>query len=469
MAALGPSPFRSPLYWVAFAAGLAWTVLLWTRATPLASALDDEIGHFLIARDSWVHPQLMLNAWGRVGTTMSFLLPAAVGLDVARAIALVMSAATVVITTQVARLVGVRGLVLVPVFLWFQPWFHLYGNAVLTEIPFSLAMLTACWAALAGRDAVASLLFGLLPLMRHEGIAVLGLWVLFPLIRKRWRCVALAALPLLVYQAAFSLVFHKAPFALYFRATPSTSYGHGGWLHYALPLARSIGPPVALLAAVGVVVARRDRRVLLLAAPFVLLVLVETVIFRFGLFGSGGNADYLLPVAALAAVAAALGSDRVVAAVPRGSIRAPAVIAAVLALATAAYALRTRPAHADAAAQPMSAAVSFLEARHTDMSRVTATHVWFFELSGAHIPAGDGLHSPWSRAPRPRRLAPGSIVVWDCFYSDRFGLRWSRLRRAGFVELARFGGGRVVVLQRPAAQGTAGARLGVTMSRPRCL
>ena len=111
-----------------------------------------------------------------------------------------------------------------------------------------------------------------------------------------WRDLALAALPLLVYQAAFSLAFDKAPFALYFRGTPTASYGHGGWLHYVLPLVRSIGPPVALLAAVGLVVTRRDRRVLLLAAPFVLLVLVETVIFRFGLFGSGGNADYLLPV-----------------------------------------------------------------------------------------------------------------------------------------------------------------------------
>ena len=49
------------------------------------------------------------------------------------------------------------------------------------------------------------------------------------------------------------------------------------------------------------------------------------------------------------------------------------------------------------------------------------------------------------------------------------GLRWSRLRRAGFVQLARFGGGRVVVLQRPPGHGTTGARSGVTIKRPRCL
>ncbi len=97
MAALSRSPFRSPLYWVAFGAGLAWTVVMWIRAAPFASVLDDEIGHFLVARDSWVHPQLLLNAWGRVGTTIAFVLPAAAGLDVARGAALAMSAATFVL------------------------------------------------------------------------------------------------------------------------------------------------------------------------------------------------------------------------------------------------------------------------------------------------------------------------------------------------------------------------------------
>jgi hypothetical protein len=465
MAALARSPFRSPLYWVAFSAGLGWTVLLWVRAGSFASALDDEIGHFLIARDAWVHPQLILNAWGRVGTTISFLLPAAAGLEIARGAALTMSAATVVITTQVARLLGVRALALVPVFLWFQPWFHLYGNAVLTEIPFSLALLAGCWAALAARDAVASLLFGVLPLIRHEGIAVLGLWAAFLVVRRRWRDLALAPVPLLAYQVAFSLAFETVPFALYFRTTPSSPYGHGSWLHYALPLVRSIGPPVALLAAAGLLLSRRDRRVVLLAAPFILLVLMETVIFRFGLFGSGGNADYLLPVAAFAAVTSAMGADRVIAAAPR----AAALVAAVLVIATTVYALRTRPAHADPVAHSMSSAVSFLRARHADMSRVTATHVWFFQMSGAAIPAGDGFHSPWSHPARPARLPFGSTVLWDCSYSNRFGLRWGRLRRAGFTVLARFGGGRVVVLHRAAAHGTTGARAGVTIRRPRCL
>src|SRR3954466_3804328 len=216
MAALARSPFRSPLYWVAFLAGLAWTVLLWTRAAPFASALDDEVGHFLVARDAWVHPQLMLNAWGRVGTTLSFLLPAAAGLEVARAAALAMSAATVLIATQVARLVGVRALALVPPFLWFQPWFHLYGNAVLAEVPFTLVMVAACWAALAEREVVASLLFGSLPLIRHEGLVVLGLWMAFLLVRRRLPPLALSALPLLVYQALFAVVYSKAPFSMYF-------------------------------------------------------------------------------------------------------------------------------------------------------------------------------------------------------------------------------------------------------------
>ncbi len=464
-----PSPFRSPLYWVAFAAGLAWTVLLWTRAAPLASTLDDEIGHFLVARDAWVHPQLILNAWGRVGTTLSFMLPATIGLQAARGAALAMSAGVVLVATQIARLLGVRVLVLVPVLLWFQPWFHSYANAVLTEIPFSLALAGAIWAALAGRLGIASLLFGVLPLMRHEGIAVLGLWALYLLLRRACRALALAAAPELAYQAAFGLALGKAPFSLYFHSTTAGLYGRGGWLHYLLPLARSIGPPVGLLAILGIASGRRNLRLLLVAAPYALLVLLETAIFHFGLFSSGGNISFLVPVAVLAAVAAAAGSDALIAFArrhqprsrPRPRLAMGSAVAALAAVATIGYAFRTHPARADAAAVPMRQAVRFLRLRQIDASRATATHVWFFELSGKRIPAGDGYHSPWSRPPPPRRLARGSVVVWDCFYSNRFGLRWRPLTLAGFHELARFGRGRVVVLERTAARGKA-------LPQPRC-
>lgn len=468
MAALSRSPFRTPLYWVAFGAGLVWTVAMWIRAAPFASVLDDEVGHFLVARDSWVHPQLLLNAWGRVGTTLAFVLPAAVSLQVARGAALAMSAATVLVATAVARRLGVRTLALVPAFLWFQPWFHFYGSAVVTEVPFSLALIGACWAALADRFLIASVLFGLLPLIRHEGIALLALWIAFLIVRRRWGLIALSVLPLLAYQVAFSLVFHVRLFAIYLHKTARASYGHGGWLHYVLPLGRSIGPVVALLALAGIVARRRDLRFAAFAAPFVLLVLVETVIFRLGLFGSGGNVDYLLPVATFAAVSAGFGGDLALKLAPTRFLLAPAVIAAVLALAAGVYALRTKPAHADAAARPMHAAVRFLHARRQDAGSVTATHVWFFEMSGASIPSSDGLHSPWSRPPRPSRIAAGSPVVWDCFYSGRFGLSWKKLRRAGFGQLASFGGGRVVILRRDGGQGTGGALRGMTIRRPRC-
>jgi hypothetical protein len=438
-------------------------VLLWTRAAPLASTLDDEVGHFLVARDAWVHPQLILNSWGRVGTTLTFMLPAAVGLQVARGAALAMSAGVVLVATQIARRVGVRALVLVPVLLWFQPWFHTYANAVLTEIPFSLALAGAIWAALAGRLGIASLLFGLLPLMRHEGIAVLGLWVVYLLLRRAWRALALAVAPELIYQAVYGLALDRAPFSLYFHSTATAVYGRGGWLHYVLPLARSVGPSVGLLAVLGVVAGRRNIRFLLVAAPYLLLVLLETAIFHFGLFSSGGSISYLVPVAVLAALAAAVGFDALIAYARSHQPRAPrwpqlgsaAALAAVVVAATVGYAFRTHPARADAAAVPMRQAVRFLHARHIEPSSAAATHVWFFQLSGKRIPAGDGYHSPWSRPPAPQRLARGSVVVWDCFYSNRFGLRWRRLALAGFHELARFGGGRVVVLERAALRGGA--------------
>jgi hypothetical protein len=117
---------------------------------------------------------------------------------------------------------------------------------------------------------------------------------------------------------------------------------------------------------------------------------------------------------------------------------------------------------------PMRQAVAFLTRQSANLSAVTATHVWYFELSHATLPVGDGLHSPWSHPARPSRIAPGGLVAWDCFYSNRFGLRWRRLRAARFRELARFGRGAVVVLRREsggaALPASPGCRPGATAS-----
>jgi hypothetical protein len=177
------------------------------------------------------------------------------------------------------------------------------------------------------------------------------------------------------------------------------------------------------------------------------------VIFRFGLFAGAGYGIFLLPVAPFAAVAAAVGVERSQAlgadllARRRFVAAVPAVLAAVIVLATVGNALRSRPLTADGAGAPMRQAVAFLDARHIDPARVAATHVWYFALSGAPVPGG-GLQSPWSHPARPRRQPDGAVDVWDCFYSNSFGLKWRWLRAAGFHELARFGGGRVAVLRR---------------------
>lgn len=458
---------RSPLYWLAFAAGLAWSALLWARSPRLSSPLDDEIGHFLISRDVPADPALALDLWGRAINTVVYVPSALLGLEAARGFSLLIAAATVLVATRVAELLGVRCLALVPVLLWFQPWFHGNSTAVLTELPFTLALIGGCCAWLSGRTTPASVLFGVLPLVRHEGIAMLGLWCLLLLAERRWRAIAIAVAPFLLYQAAYALVFDEPPFGVYFGAEPTKYYGSGGWTHFALPLIRSASPVVALLAAVGLVLGWRDRRLILMAVPFTVYLLLQVVFFRFGLFGSGGLAVFLLPLAPFLAVTAALGAQRLAEAAARRTRwrHAGTALAGVAALGTVLYGLRSTPLQPDPAAGPIEQAVRMMERRGLDAQPVTSTHVWFYELSGQRLPARvghvDAFDTPWSRPRPPRSLAPSTVVVWDCFYSDRFGLRWRDLRASGFRELGRFGSGEAVVLRK----GGGGRPLG---PRPSC-
>jgi hypothetical protein len=425
------------VWWAGFVAGLAWTAYLWVRSPELSAPLDDEIGHVLIARDAWHDPELLLNLWGRTGNTVAYMVPAAIGLTAARLAALAMAAGTVVVATRIAQRLSSRSAAFVPLLLFFQPWFPDNGYAALTELPFMLLLTAGALAWLGERPQLASVCLGMLPLVRHEGLVPLGLWLLYLLVRRDWRPLGLALAPFLLYHALLSIVFGKVPFEIYFNASPTGRYGSGGWLYYAKPLVRSIGVVVLALALFGLIARRRERRVLLFAAPFVLYGLAEAVIYHFGWFASGGYVVFLLPLAPFAAVAAALGIDRL----REAGLPWPAL--ALVCLGAVALGLRVDPRETSEPQRVMRQAADYVR----DPDRVVATHVWFFETSGARLPhADDPADPPWSQPRRPRR---GDLVLWDRWYSNRFGLRKSRLtRRRGFVVVRRFGDGDAILYRR---------------------
>jgi hypothetical protein len=435
-------------YAISFAAGLAWTA--WLMASSPGVPIHDELGHVRFAAESWQHPSYLLDPWGRPANTLTYAIPARWGLDGARMMSLLIAGATVLLTTRIAQRLGLRLLFIVPLVLWFQPWFNDLSYTALTEVPFSLALVAGVAAALDRRDRWASVAFGLLPLFRHEGIVILGVWGVVCLVRRAWRPAVIAAVPLVVYEIAFALADGRSAFAeVYLEPRETTFYGAGGLSHFLSPVGTGAGWAVLALAVLALPRLRTLRWRALALAPFVLYFATHTVLYRFGLYASGGYGLFLLPLAPALAISAALGTEWLAggaSSVARSRmLRAGSVVATAAVLGVVVYlGVQTDPRPLDREGVTMRAVAAWLDARDVPPESVYTTHAWlntFYEVPFRPILSNRTTATPLNVIPA------GSYLVWDGHYSNRLGwpIEYLSDPGRGWARLTSFGDNLAVV------------------------
>lgn len=440
----------------AFALGIGWLLVMLLRSPGVL--LDDELTHALISLNALRYPEALLDVWGRPGNTAAYMLPALLGgLTGRRLAAIAMTALTAVLAAAIAGRFGLRARWLVVLAVFFQPWISGIGFQSLTQMPFSLALAAGVLVWMTGRWGWAGLCFGLLPLIRHEGIALAGVWVVYALARRQWRSATFAIAPLALYNLAYLAQFGHLASGNLLDAVPTTDYGSGSWTHF-LPLFRDgVGRPVLALFLLGLVPAARRRdaagrvpggRALLYLAPYALYFALHTVLYHFGLFASGGYGVFLLPLAPAVAVLAALGAEwadghlkRLLAkrgspAISRWAALAPAavVIAAVVGVG-----LDVAPTPLDPIDAVQRQAASWVaDWQAADSARaalpILAPHVAFWL---AYQPVWPTATKPWSF--EMDRLPAGGLLVWDSKYSAGRGYTPDALTAAGWHEVERFG------------------------------
>jgi hypothetical protein len=394
-------------------------------------ALDDEITHALISLNAWTYPEALLHAWGRVGNTLAYMLPALLdGFEGRRVGAVIMTVVSMLIAAAIARRLGVRPLWLTVMAGLFQPWMLQFGYQGLTQMPFMLALIAGVWFALTERRTAAAFCFGLLAVIRHEGVALTGVAALFIIAegaqRRRWRDLivglALLALPLSAYNLAYRAIIGVWPSGNLFNLIPTTEYGSGGWLHFVPHLAAGVGLPVGALALLGLIpAARLPRRAVLIGfLPFVFYFVLHTIIYRFGLYASGGYGVFLLPLAPAIAVLAGLGADWAARRLPP-LILPPAGI--LIAGTIIGFGLVTAPLYpVEPLHDALRAAAQWVHEHHPDVphAAIAAAHIAFWRFYDPHF------ESPWGDwhydyAALPER----AVLVWDPRYSAGRGADWS--------------------------------------------
>jgi hypothetical protein len=444
------SAVAAAFVWLTAVGGLSWAALLLLASR--GTLLDDEVTHLLIARDAWQDPKLILSVWGRTANTLVFMPVAPFGLTAARVAALALSCVIVFLTVRLARCFHVEWPWVTPLLLLFQPWFAQWSFQALTEIPFTLFMIAGWVLLLERHPIIASVAIGLLPLIRHEGILLLGLWVAMSAWRRQWSAAMAGLVPLAVYNAVSLGTTGFLPASVYFAPKPTEMYGSGGWLHYAMPLVSGVGTPVALLAIFGLPTMLRSSPARLFLVWNVIYVAMQVVIFRFGLFASGGYLVFLLPVAPLVAIMAAHGLRELLSLVRAAHVTlrleraAGVLLVLVVTLLVVKGGLAASPIPRDQYQTPLEQAAAWIRDEGLNKSPVVATHVWFYY----YLPLRVG-----TAAPPLASLPVGTVLVWDSKYSEPQGWTLRRLSdpESGWEFLQQFGSGDVQIYRKSKTPG----------------
>lgn len=432
------------LTWVALAGGIAWAIYFLVAAKGVEGA--DPIGHFVISREAWHRPDLMLHHWGRPVNTAVYMPAALFGLTAARLTSLVLAVLTALVTLRLAHRLQVQPAFVVMLLFWFQPWTARWVvHPALTEIPFTLLMVLCAYLFVSGRLLTASLVVGFLPLARVEAIALTGLWAAYCLWRREWRAAALAVLPIIVYAGLHRWVFGHLPAGRY-PIVPTFSPGEHllvprgaprpDWWRFVYQLLSGIGLPAAILALYGVPLVVRSPSRLAAFGWYASYLAVHMGAFGIGMLAAlgGDQIRYLFPLAPAVSIVGTLGLqtfvgqmgaslDELVGRRDQARRLGWLIMAACLVLVLAAG-VRQKPARIDEEVVAVKDTVDWLRQQGLADGPLVATHVVVHYFLPGHLrPVGPGVRSDalWTEVPPLAAMPVGTVVVWDSHFSRSFG------------------------------------------------
>jgi hypothetical protein len=437
---------------LAFAAGVAWAIYFLLAAKGVEGA--DPIAHFVISREAWHRPALMLHHWGRPVSTLVYMPAALFGLEAARITSLLLGVLTAFVTVRLAHRLRVQPAFAVLILFWFQPWNARWlVHPTLTEIPFTLLMVSSAYLFVSGRPVLTALIVGLLPLARIEAIALTGLWVIYCIWRREWRGAVLAMLPVVVYSGLYRWVFGQLPGgdfpivpmfsrgARHLLARPGTL--HQDWWRFVTTLQSGVGLPAVVLTLFGMPLIIRSAPRVAIFIWYAVYLAVHAAAFGVGILAAQGGDQirYLFPIAPAVSIAGALGLTAFTGqmgeslaelfarrdhAARLGSLVMAACIVLVLAAG-----LRQKPTPVDPEFVAAKTTVDWLRRQEMATGPLVSTHVVIHYLLPGHlfsVRLGVDPEALWQDPPPLATMPVGTVVVWDAHFSEGFGLHYASLR-----------------------------------------
>jgi len=291
----------------------------------------DDVTHFLYAKWAWQWPRYLIDGWGRPGFTVAYWLPAAAGWTACRVWSCLLTAGGAWFAYLSADRLGLRPAWPVIPLCFLQPLYFVSAQTTLTETPLAFYVSLAIYLAIARRWSLSAVVLSVAFVTRHEAMAFLPVWLWFAVKdRASWRAVALVFWAPLIVQVGQASAGMDGLLNRLLDPTPTAQYGHGGWFTFLAKSLHAWGPGVTVPAVLGCGALWKFGHARILLAAIVIYFVAQTVVFRFGLFASGGYSRFLVGISPLVAVAAWAGVRALLR--PESAGRAAACAAVIMAL-----------------------------------------------------------------------------------------------------------------------------------------
>lgn len=269
----------------------------------------DSVMHYLFSHYALEHPENYLDHWAKPLFVLLSSPFAYFGFKGMILFNVICVSLTALFTFYVAKEFKLKYALLVFPFFLSAPLFFKLTFSGLTEYLFGLLIVLGIFLSQKNKKAVAMIIISFLPMVRSEGLIVIGVFGLYALLERQFKLIPLLLTGQLFYTIVGAIyyedllwVFHKIPYA-----NMGSPYGHGGLFDFAFKLMYVIEKPLFLLFSIGLgiytyqflKVKKGLNKHVLVAGTALALLIAHSIFWYFGIFNSMGLPRVLIVIVPL--------------------------------------------------------------------------------------------------------------------------------------------------------------------------
>ena len=304
---------------------LVFVILMFiTFNTNTVGDTGDSLTHYLFARYSLIYPHFFLDHWAKPVYVLLATPFAQFGFKGIEVFNCICATLTALFTFYTARNLKIKNNWLVFILILFSPLYFKLIFSGLTEYLFGLILILGIYFSSRSRDIIAIILISFLPLVRSEGLIIVGVFGIYYFLNKKYKLLPFLMVGQVIYTmiGAFYYkdlmwVVNKIPYA-----NLDSPYGKGQLFDFVHRLNYVIEKPIYLLLIVGVfsmmflIIKKgwsemKDLKTILILGSFLCYFVAHAFFWWQGIFNSMGLPRVLNAIVPLIALISLIGLQNI--------------------------------------------------------------------------------------------------------------------------------------------------------------